>query len=203
MADASAVFTPAQVLEPFYARPAFLFARIDQICTALYTELAVDAETLTQAEFLLVLQALPGLDQITLSRATGVDKSTVALVVDTLEQRGLITRTPDPADGRRLRLQPTRRAGMLTPRVAAAYGALQAKLAEPFKPAELTFLRSILLPLAANPMSLAPRWQTQPPDDMEQGNSGQGGGDLSSSLSFLCRRGLQVSHAQFLDCTAE
>ena len=42
----------------------------------------------------------PGISQTTLSHAAGRDKSTLTPLLADLERRGLVVRTPDPADGR-------------------------------------------------------------------------------------------------------
>src|SRR5690625_3315738 len=95
VADRSAVEPAAAIMRHFVAQPGFLLARIDQICTAIYREIAGE-ETLAQAELLLLLALLELPDQITLARAAGVDRSTTALILTNLEGRRLVARESHP-----------------------------------------------------------------------------------------------------------
>ncbi|MGE5145639.1 MAG: MarR family winged helix-turn-helix transcriptional regulator [Candidatus Eiseniibacteriota bacterium] len=53
-----------------------------------------------QFSLLMLLAANPGISQIGLSRAFGLDKSTVSPSIDRLEKRGLVERTRTPNDRR-------------------------------------------------------------------------------------------------------
>ena len=53
-----------------------------------------------QLGVMLLLAANPGLNQTRLGRAIGIDRSTLVAVLDRLEKRGLLTRTPSPGDRR-------------------------------------------------------------------------------------------------------
>jgi DNA-binding MarR family transcriptional regulator len=61
-----------------------------------------------QVGVLQVIAANPGLSQIALGRAIGIDRSTVVAVIDRLERRGLVVRALSPNDRRShaLRLSP-------------------------------------------------------------------------------------------------
>jgi DNA-binding MarR family transcriptional regulator len=77
----------------------------------------------------------PGLDQRRLAASIGVDRNTIGIVVERLEQRGLLTREVDPDDRRArvLRLTPEGAAlrRRLRPRMLAANArALEALSAE-------------------------------------------------------------------------
>lgn len=54
---------------------------------------------------LVLIEANPGLNQSRLSEALGVDRSTVVGVIDRLQRRGLVKRTPSPTDRRAYALE--------------------------------------------------------------------------------------------------
>ena len=89
-------------LDELYKRPGFLLRRAHQIAVTLFlNELDDKAVTTTQYGVLVILRHCEGLDQIDLSKKVGLDRTTTALVVRKLEQKGLTVRVPDPHDGRR------------------------------------------------------------------------------------------------------
>ncbi|WP_129793769.1 MarR family winged helix-turn-helix transcriptional regulator [Sphingosinicella sp. CPCC 101087] len=91
-----------EILRVLYARPGFLIRRAHQITEGLFADMAGSLNiTPTQFGALTVVSALEPIDQISLARALGLDRSTTGLVVANLESRGLITRTTDPGDRRR------------------------------------------------------------------------------------------------------
>ena len=58
---------------------------------------------LTPVQFAVLLSVarMPGADQQTIGEASAVEKTTMANLIGRMEQRGLISRSPDPSDGRR------------------------------------------------------------------------------------------------------
>lgn len=106
-------------------RPGFLIRRAHQISQAVFIEECTRLDmTATQFGVLSVLMRAGELNQITIARLLGYDRSTTGLVVKLLEDRGMIVRTADPADrrGHVLRLTPSgkamqRRAAPLVDRV--------------------------------------------------------------------------------------
>lgn len=60
-----------------------------------------DATTTTQYGILVILRSCEGLDQISLSKKVGLDRSTTGLVIKKLEAEGLIVRVDDAQDRRR------------------------------------------------------------------------------------------------------
>ena len=180
----------AAIMARFFDQPGFLLARIDQIITVLYGTGAA-GETLAQAEFLLLLGHYGQAPQIALARATGVDKSTTAYILDNLEARGWIARSPDPQDRRRARVQLTDMARAMIPAIEAAYAALQVELVSPLATDDAILLRDMLHKISANPLSPAPLWAAM-----------EAGGDarpwrIEEAPSFLCRRAMQIFQAQF------
>ncbi len=89
-------------LDTLYHRPGFLLRRAHQIAVSLFVEQpGADGTTTTQYGVLVILRACEGLDQISLSKKVGLDRSTTALVVKKLEDDGYVVRLADPKDRRR------------------------------------------------------------------------------------------------------
>lgn len=86
------------------SRPGFLIRRLHQIHLALFAE-ECGALGLTPVQFSIMTVAAerPGLDQVGLAHAVGIDRATTANVLARLETRGLLRRTPSRQD-RRLKL---------------------------------------------------------------------------------------------------
>lgn len=77
-----------------------LLHRAAQLANDRFSELVGDSVTLRQFEVLAAIAELPGLSQSELVRLTGVDRSTLADMLNRMERRGWITRTAAPLDGR-------------------------------------------------------------------------------------------------------
>ena len=126
----------ADAVAAYHRVPAHLGRLFHQLCQALVAE-AQATEGLVSPEYaaLASLDEEPGLDQRSLAAAIGVDRNTIGIVVERLQQRGLLTREVDPADRRAriLRLTPEGAAlrRRLRPRMLAANArALEALSAE-------------------------------------------------------------------------
>jgi len=180
------------IMKVFMSRPGFLLARVDQISTALHGEIAA-GETLAQAEFLLLLDAVGAAPQIALAHAAGVDKSTTAYILDNLEARGWAERTADAQDRRRAAVALTDEGASRVVRIRAQYAELQRRLTAPFDSSSADRLLALLLGIASNPSGLAPFWA---PTGEESGVA-----LFDRAPSFLCRRALQLFQAQFIACT--
>ena len=90
-------------------RPGFLIRRAHQISQALFVEECAGLNiTATQFGVLWVLGHGVQLDQISIARLLGFDRSTTAMVVKLLEDRKLVLRSPDPNDRRRYVLRLTK-----------------------------------------------------------------------------------------------
>ncbi|HTU10675.1 MAG TPA: MarR family transcriptional regulator [Allosphingosinicella sp.] len=174
----------AAIMRHFLTKPGFLLARVDQICTALYGERG-SGETLAQAEFLLLVDALGTPPQVALARAAGVDTSTTAYVLANLCARGLVARTEDAQDRRRAVVTLTAAGRTRLAPVAADYAALQDILLAPLEPEARERLRAMLGRIAAHPDGGAPAFLPS-------------GSLLDSAPSFLSRRALQLFQAQFI-----
>ncbi|MGE5534007.1 MAG: MarR family winged helix-turn-helix transcriptional regulator [Acidobacteriota bacterium] len=83
-------------------RPGFLIRRAHQISQAVFIEECARLDiTATQFGVLWILSRAGELDQISIARLLGFDRSTTGLVVSLLEKRALITRLPTKSDRRR------------------------------------------------------------------------------------------------------
>jgi len=181
---------PHRFMCAFLERPAFLLGRLDQICTAIHGELSA-GETLSQTEFLLLLAAGGVRDQISLARAAGVDKSTTALILNNLENAGVIERLPDPADRRRTHPRLTATGRDHAAIAATKYAELQRQLVAPLgKNRSGEELVALLRRIARNAACPAPAWTPDSAADL-----------LVDAPSFHGRRALQVAEATFLDAT--
>jgi MarR family transcriptional regulator, lower aerobic nicotinate degradation pathway regulator len=90
-------------------RPGFLIRRAHQISQSLFIEECAGLNiTATQFGVLWVLGQDVQLDQISIARLLGFDRSTTAMVVKLLEDRKLVLRSPDASDRRRYLLRLTK-----------------------------------------------------------------------------------------------
>lgn len=81
--------------------PGHLLRRAQQRAVELFAaELGPDGPTPQQFALLLAISQHPGISQIGLVRAIGVDRSTMAEMVQRLARRGLIARRRTASDGR-------------------------------------------------------------------------------------------------------
>jgi DNA-binding MarR family transcriptional regulator len=107
-----------------------------------------------QFSLLVLLAANPGISQIGLSRAFGLDKSTVSPSIDRLEKRGLVVRTRTPNDRRfyALELTPAGQAllARATERVETQERAMAAALSPGERSTMIDMLRRVEAALFAN-----------------------------------------------------
>jgi DNA-binding MarR family transcriptional regulator len=98
----------------------------------------------------LVLTALGTLEhstQLALGHALGLDKTTLQLQMDRLEERGLVVRRADPRDRRARIPEATESGRALQAKVAAALGAVEVNLLSGFNATEQRSLRLMLCQL--------------------------------------------------------
>ena len=87
---------------PLLQRPGIMIRRLHQKSFATFLEEGgASGLTPTQFGILYVVRHCGPVDQITLARLIAVDRSTIALVVRLLTERGLLEKTVDPGDKRR------------------------------------------------------------------------------------------------------
>jgi DNA-binding MarR family transcriptional regulator len=129
--------TGTESLEDIYRRPGFMIRRAHQIAVAIFLEEARETRiTPTQYGVLVILGRRPGIDQNTLARLLGLDRSTTGLVVRKLAERGLLARTTGTGDLRRRELELTRAGVALVSRVAKDARRAQQRLLTPLPASE-------------------------------------------------------------------
>jgi len=77
-----------------------LLHRAEQLASDRFTHLVCDTLSLRQFVVLAAIAEKPGLSQTDLVHATGIDRSTLADMVQRMEKRGWISRTTAPLDAR-------------------------------------------------------------------------------------------------------
>jgi DNA-binding MarR family transcriptional regulator len=93
---------PKSPLDDLYSRPGFLIRRAHQIAVSLFLEETGELRiTTTQFGILHLLKHSPGLDQISVAKLLGLDRSTTGMVLAKLEQAGLVGRSVGARDRRR------------------------------------------------------------------------------------------------------
>lgn len=129
--------------------PGHLIRRAQQLHAAVFAEV-VSESNLTTPQFavLTALRNQPNIDQVRLSQRLAIDRSTIADVVNRLEERGLIRRKRDTKDARRnlLVLTPSGRAlhDRTAPEVVEVGQLLLAPLTERERKTLMTLLARII-----------------------------------------------------------
>ena len=137
---ASAAKSP---IEELHERPGFLIRRAQQIAVALFLEeTGALGITNTQYGILLVLKNRPGIDQISVARLLGLDRSTTGMVLGKLEKAGLVGRHVEKHDRRRRNLALTPAGERMLEQLAEPARRAQARVLSAFTVEERTdFLR--------------------------------------------------------------
>ena len=124
-------------LDDLYRRPGFMIRRAHQIAVSLFLdetgELGI---TNRQYGILFALAQKPGIDQISVARLLGLDRSTTGMVIKKLEQAGLVGRDVGARDRRRVSLRLTRAGERMLERLAAPAQRAQARVLSGFTPPE-------------------------------------------------------------------
>ncbi len=90
-----------------------LLHRAEQLAADRFAQLVGEAVTLRQFAVLAAVADAPGLSQIALVRNTGIDRSTLAEMLNRLEKRGLIARSTSETDARARSVRLTERGAAL------------------------------------------------------------------------------------------
>jgi DNA-binding MarR family transcriptional regulator len=96
------------------------------------------------------VEAQGPVSQRDLALALRIQPSNIVALLDDMEGRGLLTRTPDPADRRRHRVEITRRGYLTLERATKAARAAEADLLAPLSPAERREFHTHLVSLTAH-----------------------------------------------------
>src|SRR5690242_6710582 len=113
-----------------------MIRRAHQIAVSLFLE-ETGALGITNRQYgiLFALRYLPGIDQISIARLLGLDRSTTGMVMKTLETAGLVDRTVGARDRRRSSLALTRAGARMLDRLAGPAQRAQARVLSCFTPA--------------------------------------------------------------------
>ncbi len=130
-------------LKQLYGRPGFMLRRAHQIAVSVFLEQTSDLRiTTTQYGILFLLRHLPDIDQITVAKLLGLDRSTTAMVVKKLETDGLIGRRVGTGDRRRRALELTPAGVAMLKQLKGPAATARTRLLSVLAPAERTvFLR--------------------------------------------------------------
>jgi DNA-binding MarR family transcriptional regulator len=135
----------APPLSALYDRPGFKLRRAHQIALSVFAEECRAFEvTTTQYGILVALSERPGLDQIGLAGALGLDRSTAGMVLGLLEARGLVQRVRPEGDRRRRRLSLTPEGKALLAALGPAAERARQRLLAPLSPVEAVALGALL-----------------------------------------------------------
>ncbi len=106
-------------MEGLYGRPGFMIRRAHQIAVSIFLEETGELGiTNRQYGILLVLKQRSGIDQISVAKLLGLDRSTTGMVLKNLEETGLVERAVGARDRRRRSLQLTRAGEKMLERLA-------------------------------------------------------------------------------------
>jgi DNA-binding MarR family transcriptional regulator len=133
---------------PLWGRPGYLLRRLHQIHYALFFEECAGYDiTPVQYGLLTTLSLNPNLDQNSLARELGIDRTNVADVLNRLARRGLVERRRSPNDARMVLARLTRAGERLTRNMYRPMQRAQRRLLSPLLPQERNALIITLIRL--------------------------------------------------------
>jgi DNA-binding MarR family transcriptional regulator len=137
---------------PLWARPGYLLRRLHQIHYALFFEECAGFDiTPVQYGLLTTLSLNPDLDQNSLGRELGIDRTNVADVLARLARRGLLTRHRSKEDKRMVLARLTPSGQRITAEMYDAMERAQNRLLQPLPPGERqAFIGTLLRLIEAN-----------------------------------------------------
>lgn len=132
-------------LEKLLGSPEFLFRRAYQIASAVFARACADLDlTPSQYSALFALREMGPIGQNELGRMVYLDRSTAALVVRLLAERGLISIAPSPVDKRKVSLALTDAGRLVLARAERLSGRFTGALFAGFDPKEADRLIELL-----------------------------------------------------------
>jgi DNA-binding MarR family transcriptional regulator len=140
---------PATItMDAVYTAPGYLFRRMQQIAVALFVE-ECKAFDLTPVQYaaLIAIHTHPGIDATRLSAVIAFDRSTLGSVIERLEAKKLIERTPSPEDKRVKLLDLTRSGAALLRDITPSVERAQMRMLQPLRPADRKTLTALLTQL--------------------------------------------------------
>ncbi len=164
---------PDNPLAELYRRPGFMIRRAHQIAVSLFLEETGALNiTTTQYGILFILRHRPGIDQVSVAKLLGLDRSTTGMVVNKLEQAGLIGRGVGLRDRRRRSLELTPTGKTMLARLAGPAERAQARVLAALTPRERTQFLDMLdrLTHSHNGSTRVPLEAHRPTDRPETGS---------------------------------
>jgi MarR family transcriptional regulator, lower aerobic nicotinate degradation pathway regulator len=135
-------------MDAVYAKPGYLFRRMQQIAVAIFVE-ECRAYELTPVQFaaLVAIRTHPGIDATRLSAVIAFDRSTLGNVIERLETKDYIERRPAREDKRVKLLYLTKSGAALLRDIMPSVDRAQARMLQPLKPADRKTLMALLTQL--------------------------------------------------------
>ena len=140
---------PAAVtMDAVYAKPGYLFRRMQQIAVAIFVE-ECKVRDLTPVQYaaLVTIHTHPGIDATRLSAVIAFDRSTLGSVIGRLEAKQYVERKPAREDKRVKLLHLTKAGSALLRDVMPAVDRAQARMLQPLKPADRKTLLALMTQL--------------------------------------------------------
>ncbi|MEV4251306.1 MarR family winged helix-turn-helix transcriptional regulator [Streptosporangium canum] len=132
----------------------WLFARLKQgLATAETAAVREHGMTLWGYTVLVAVVEAPARTQLALAQAVSVDKSKLVLILDELEDAGLVRRRPDPADRRARIIEATPEGDRALKAARADIETIENQLLADLAPAVRTALQSALQHLVGEPIA--------------------------------------------------
>jgi MarR family transcriptional regulator, lower aerobic nicotinate degradation pathway regulator len=135
-------------MDAVYAKPGYLFRRMQQIAVAVFIE-ECKAFGLTPVQYaaLVAIHTHPGIDATRLSAVIAFDRSTLGSVIERLEAKDLVLRKPGSDDRRVKLLYLTKNGAALLGDIMASVDRAQARMLQPLKAADRKTLLALLTQL--------------------------------------------------------
>jgi DNA-binding MarR family transcriptional regulator len=132
----------------------WLFARLKQgLATAETAAAREHGMTLWGYTVLMAIVEAPARTQLALAQAVSVDKSKLVLILDELENAGLVRRRPDPGDRRARIIEVTPQGSRALKAARGDIEAIEDRLLSDLDPSAQTALKSALRHLVGGPIS--------------------------------------------------
>ncbi|GGT22256.1 MarR family winged helix-turn-helix transcriptional regulator [Nonomuraea spiralis] len=154
----------------------WLFARLKQgLATAETAAVREHGLSLWGYTVLTAVVEAPARTQLALAQAVSVDKSKLVLILDELEDAGLVLRRPDPADRRARIIEVTPEGSRVLTAARTDVETIEDRLLDDLEPSAQATLRSALRHLVGEPVSRVedgrPAETACPPPDLADGSA--------------------------------
>jgi DNA-binding MarR family transcriptional regulator len=135
-------------MDDVYTKPGYLFRRMQQIAVSIFME-ECKAFDLTPVQYaaLVAIRTHPGIDATRLSAVIAFDRSTLGSVIERLEAKGYLERTPGAEDKRVKLLYLTSAGAALLADAMQSVDRAQARMLQPLKAADRKTLLALLAQL--------------------------------------------------------